>query len=115
MLVVRELTGREPLIIEPGNPVDTGAYRCPNSGYGMAGSYGSMTMPYEAFVTVWRSVSNGVSEIAGYGISTAGYSMPSRAVWASRKMADGQLSDADIYAAIDSVKMCGTRIWVRIL
>lgn len=115
MLVVRELTGRDPLIIEPGNPVDTGAYRCPNSGYGMAGSYGSLNMPYEAFVTVYRSVSDGVSDIAGYGISTSGYSIASRGVWVSRKMVDGQLSDADIYAAIDSVKMCGTRVWVRIL
>lgn len=115
VLVVRELTGRDPLIIEPGNPVDTGAYRCPNSGYGMAGSYGSLNMPYEAFVTVYRSVSDGVSDIAGYGISTSGYSIASRGVWVSRKMVDGQLSDADIYAAIDSVKMCGTRVWVRIL
>jgi hypothetical protein len=115
ILVVRELTGRDPLIIEPGNPVDTGAYNCPNSGYGMAGSYGSLSMPYEAFVTVYRSVSDGVSDIAGYSISTAGYSIASRGAWASRKMADGQLSDADIYAAIDSVKMCGTRVWVRIL
>ncbi|MBI6183472.1 hypothetical protein JEQ07_24135 [Serratia proteamaculans] len=115
VLVVRELTGKNPLIIEPANPVDTGAYGGPMIGYGVAGSYGSLAMPYEAFVTVYRSVGDGVADIAGYGISTAGYSMSSWGAYASKSMADGYLSDADIYAAIDSVKMCGTRVWVRIL
>lgn len=114
VLVVRELTGRDPLIIEPANPVDTGAYGGPMLGYGVAGSYGSLSMPYEAFVTVFRSVGDGVADVAGYRTPTAGYHIPSRAVYASRHMVDGDISDADIYAAIDSVKMCGTRIWVRI-
>lgn len=115
MLVVRELTGRDPLIIEPANPIDTGAYGGPMIGYGVAGSYGSLSMPYEAFVTVYRSVGEGVSRVAGYRISTSGYSIPSQGVYASKHMVEGDVSDSDIYAAIDSVKMCGTRVWVRIL
>jgi hypothetical protein len=109
------LTGRAPRIIEPWRPADTGAYRAPNSGYGVAGGYGSVLLPYQAFVVAFRPVSNaGIANVAGYGISTGGYSQPSRAEYASMTMVTGGVSDADIFASIDAVKPAGTIVWTRI-
>lgn len=113
--IVTALTGRAPTIIEPMRPADTGAYRATISGYGVAGAYGSMSLPYQAFVIAYRPVSNaGIAQVAGYRISTGGYGAPSRAEYASMDMVSGGVTDADIFAAIDAVKPAGTIVWTRI-
>lgn len=112
--VMQDLTGRTPLIFEPQRPMDTGAYSAPNSGYGMAGGYGSLLLPCQAFVTAFRPTGTGIPLVAGYGISTGGYGVASRAELAFMDMIQGAVTDADIYAAIDSVKPAGTTLWTRI-
>lgn len=112
--VLQDLTGRTPLVFEPQRPMDTGAYSAPNSGYGMAGGYGSLLLPCQAFVTAFRPTGTGIPLVAGYGISTGGYGVASRAELASMDMIQGAVTDADIYAAIDSVKPAGTTLWTRI-
>lgn len=113
--ILTSLTGRAPTIIEPTRPADTGAYRAPNSGYGVAGAYGSMSLPYQAFVIAYRPVSTaGLASVAGYGIPTGAYSTASQAEYASLTMVTGGVSDADIFAAIDAVKPAGTIVWTRI-
>ena len=112
--VLQDLTGRMPIVIEPSRPVDTGAYGGPAIGYGIAGAYGSMLMQYQAFVTAFRPIGSGIPLVAGYGVSTGGYGQASRASYASMSMMQGSVTDADIYAAIDSVKPVGTTIWTRI-
>jgi len=94
---------------------DTGAYRAPNCGYGVAGAYGSIVLPYQAFVIAYRPVSSaGIANVSGYSISTGGYGQPSQAEYASMSMVTGGVADADIFAAIDAVKPAGTIIWTRI-
>jgi hypothetical protein len=112
--VLQDLTGRTPLVFEPQRPADTGAYSAPNSGYGVAGGYGSLLLPYQAFVTAYRPAGTGIPLVAGYGISTGGYGVASRADLASMDMIQRAVTDADIYAAIDSVKPSGTTVWTRI-
>jgi len=112
--VLQNLTGRTPLVFEPLRPADTGCYGGPAIGYGMAGGYGSMLLPFQALVTAYRPTSSGVPLVAGYGISTGGYGQASRADYAAMSMIQGAVTDADIYAAIDSVKPAGTIIWTRI-
>lgn len=112
--VLQDLTGRTPMVFEPQRPADTGAYSAPNSGYGMAGGYGSLLLPCQAFVTAYRPTGTGIPLVAGYGISTGGYGVASRAELASMDMIQGAVTDADIYAAIDSVKPAGTTLWTRI-
>lgn len=112
--VLTDLTGRAPTIYEPQRPMDTGAYSAPSSGYGLAGSYGSMLIPYQAFVVAYRQASSGIPNVAGYGISTGGYGVASQADYASILQVIGFISDADIYAAIDSVKPAGTTVWTKI-
>ena len=112
--VLQDLTGRTPTIIEPPRPLDTGVYGGPYIGYGVAGSYGSMQMPYQAFVIAYRPTGTGIPNIAGYGYSTGAYNTPSQEEYASLSMIQGAVSDADIYAAIDSVKPVATVVWTRI-
>jgi hypothetical protein len=113
--VLEDLTGRTPIIFEPFRLQDCGAYRAPTSGYGVAGHYGSALLPYQAFVIAFRPLGSGIPLIAGYGVSTGGYHTPSRAAYASLGDALDGVSDADIYAAIDSVHCEGTIAWTRIV
>lgn len=87
--VMQDLTGRTPIVIEPRRPVDNGAYSQPVAFWGKAGRFGSLlTGPYECFVKAYRPLV-GSSQ---YGVT-----------------------DADIYAAIDSVRMNNVTVWVQIL
>lgn len=113
--VLTQLTGRAPVIIEPERPADTGAYGAPNSGYGSAGAYGSVLLPYQAFVQAFRPLTSGIPMIAGYGNSPAAYGIASQGgEYASLSMIQGAVQDADIYAAVDTVKPVGSTIWTQI-
>jgi hypothetical protein len=108
------LTGRTPLVFEPARPADTGGYNTNSMGYGLAGAYGSVRLPYQAFVTAYRPLTQGVPNIAGYGSPEGAYSTPSQTEYANPSLVLGVITDADIYAAIDSVKPAGTLVWSRI-
>jgi hypothetical protein len=111
--ILTDLTGRAPTIVEPQRPLDTGAYGYA-LGYGVAGAYGSLLMGYQAFVTAYRPTGTGIPFVQGYGTSVGGYSQPSQAEYADLSQVVGAVSDAAIYAAVDSVKPYGTIIWTRI-
>lgn len=89
------------------------SYQAALGGYSSAGAYGSLLMPYQAFVTAYRPTGTGFPYVAGYGISTGGYHTGSQAVYESIS-AQQTVSDSDIYAAIDAVKPAGTEVWVQI-
>jgi hypothetical protein len=112
--ILTDLTGRVPIVVEPQRPADTGAYGAPNSGYGLAGGYGSVLLPAQLFVTAFRPSGSGIPHVAGYGVSTGGYGVPSQAEYASMSMIRDQVGDDDIYAAVESVKVAGTTVWTRI-
>jgi hypothetical protein len=112
--VLTALTGRAPTIVESQRPADCGAYGAPNSGYGSAGAYGSMLIPYQAFVTAFRPLTSGAPYIAGYGSPSSGYGVASRGDYVSLASIVGSVSDADIYAAVDAVKPAATTLWTRI-
>jgi hypothetical protein len=113
--VLQDLTGRTPLIFEPMRPADTGGYgQAQGLAYGLAGGYGSLLLPYQGFVTAFRPTGSGIPLVAGYGISTGGYGQASRAEYGSMSMIQGAVTDADIYAAVDSVKPAGTTVWTAI-
>jgi hypothetical protein len=55
--------------------------------------------------------------LANYGATSGGpggYGVAARLEYASLSMIQGAVTDADIYAAVDSVKPAGTILWARI-
>lgn len=111
--VLTDLTGRAPKVIEPQRPLDCGAYGS-LYGYGTMGAYGSVVCQFDAFVRAYRPQGSGIPYVAGYGISSGGYSQASQADYASINSVLDYVTDANIYAAIDSVKPVATNIYVSI-
>ena len=112
---LESLTGQTPDIFEPLRVVDTGGYGVPTTGYSAGGRYGSALLPYQAFVTAYRPAGSGVPVVAGYGIPTGAYSTPSRSEYVNLASTLDVVTDSEIYAAIDRVKVAGTIIWTRIV
>lgn len=108
------LTGRTPWVFEPQRPADTGGYGTNSMGYGLAGGYGSLVMPHQAFVIAYRPIGQGIPNIAGYGVPQGAYATPSQAMYANPSLIQGAVTDADIFTAIDAVKPAGTTVWTRI-
>lgn len=107
------LTGRTPVIFEPARPADTGGYGIA-MGYGVAGGYGSLLLPFQAFVTAYRPAGQGIPLVAGYGAAPGGYGTPSGSEYASLAQVIGQVTDADILAAVGGAMPVGTVAWTRI-
>lgn len=112
--VLESLTGRKPDVFEPRRVLDTGAYGAPLSGYGAAGGYGSILLPYQAFVTAYQPLGTGIPLISGYNIPAGGYGIPSRAAYGDFSTITEPVSVTDIFSAIDSVKPAGVIAWARI-
>ena len=111
--LVEELTGLPPTIIETQRPGDTGGYGISTSGYGMAGHYGSWSIPCQAFVIVHRSVKpESIQGSPQYVMSAV--SGHSAAENDNIMMSSGTVSDTQIYAAIAEIKTLGTIVWVRV-
>jgi hypothetical protein len=115
--VLVDLTGFTPVIVEPQNPADCGGYGAPSCGYGAAGYYGSMLLPYQGFVHAFRPSTSGIPNMAGYG-NVTGYAPGGYGSglieYGSLSMIQGAVTDADIYAAVASVIPEGTIAWMEI-
>ncbi len=94
--------------------MDTGAYNTNIFGYGAAGGYGSLVLPSQAFVIAYRPAGSGIPYIAGFGNPEGAYNTPSQTEYASLNQVIGNVTDADIYAAIDAVKPAGSIIWTQL-
>ncbi|MFB4339889.1 hypothetical protein RAC90_05280 [Pantoea sp. CS_6] len=112
--ILVELTGNVPKIFEPLRPLDTGSYGGPMIGYGIAGGYGSVMIPYQAFVIAYRPKGTGIPYIAGYESTPSGYSVASRGQYVSQEMVTGKVTDAQVYEAVAAVKMEGSIVWVKL-
>ncbi len=105
--VLTDLTGRAPVLFEPARIADTGAYATPSFAYGAAGAWGSFNLPFQVFVTARRPQGAAIANIAGYGT-------PGPIARANLSMVSGQVTDADIYAAIASVMPTASTAWTSI-
>ncbi len=105
--VLQDLTGRAPTLFEPARPADTGAYGGPALGYGVAGAWGNLLLPFQVFVSAYRPPPSGIAKVAGYG--TGG-----PLARASLTETGGQVTDLDIYAAVTSVMPTASIAWTHI-
>lgn len=112
VLALQTLTGRLPYIFEPRNPADTGGYNAA-MGYGVAGGYGSMTLPYQFFIKAFRPDNLAVSNACGFGVGPGGYNAPP-AFYADTSQFQGYISDIEIYACIAAMVPTTSIAWTII-
>lgn len=112
------LTGIEPKLYEPWNPLDNACYNVPSlGGYSTFGSYGSGSYPYQGFIDVYVNAFEGMANYGGYNSNVLAYNTldPQAFNWYGGDSLNTDIvSDADIYQTINLTKPEGTVSWVRI-
>ena len=116
--MLQDLTGRPPQIFEPARSGDTGGYgsSAGDGGgvvYGCAGGWGSLTLPFQCFITAYRPIGAGIAMISGWSSNGGAYGHGA-IEYASLTMVQAQVTDADIYNAIADVLPVATIGWTRI-
>jgi hypothetical protein len=116
--VLTDLTGRPPDIFEPARATDTGGWGGSNGdggglGYGVAGGWGSLSLPFQCFVVAYRPLGAGIAGVSGWGGPTGGYGCGSLE-YASADMVQGQVTDADIFRAVADTMPVASIAWTRI-
>lgn len=114
-----DLTGITPKIFEPRNPSDTGGYNLGGVGYGVAGGWGDLLLPFQFFITAFRPSGGGVAKVAGYGNlhvgvtnSPGGYG--SGAIqYITPAMIAGAVTDDAIYSTIAATIPAATIAWTQ--
>ena len=115
------LTGRAPVIFEQFNPGSTGALGNGTLALGAAGGLGNLELPFQEFVTAYRASGSasgaGVAGLMGLypgsGPAYGGLGHGAEALTNATLYA-GQVTDADIYAAIAAQIPAGNIAWTRI-
>jgi hypothetical protein len=110
---VEDLTGRTPTIFEPMLSTDTGGYSRGGIGYGAAGGWGNMSLPFQCFVTAYRPSGSGIAVVSGWGGPVGAYGIGA-IEYAGLAMVQGQVTDSDIMAAIADVMPVAAIAWTRI-
>jgi hypothetical protein len=106
-LALTQMTGRAPAIFEPARAEDTGGYTVGGVGYGVAGGWGNLQLPYQFFLTVFRPQEAGIAFLAGYG--TGG--VP---VYGSLAMETDAPTDSALVAAVPPLLPAATIAWCRL-
>lgn len=119
---VTALTGKPPVIFEPWNTFDTGAYSSPrntgapqygSSGYAVGqGGYGNMLLNDQVFMKITRGSGSGVPGVEGYGNNIGGYGAGAIEYVGTSSELWG-ITDAMIYQMVNNTKPTGTTMWVQ--
>lgn len=105
---LRDLTGRSAEVFEPARPGDTGGYSTGGLAYGAAGAYGSLTLPFQCFVTAHRPLGMGIPLVGGYG-------SPGPLAYANLGWIAAEVTDADILTTVADLMPVGSIAWIRIV
>ena len=109
---VTDLTGRAPRIFEPARPADTGGW-ARAAGYSRAGAWASLGYPFQCFVIAYRPQGTGIAQVSGWNQPAGGWN-GGAIEYASLAMITGQVTDADIYAAIADAMPAAATAWTAI-
>lgn len=112
--VLFDLTGNHPTIQENARPLDNGAYDVPIWGYDVAGAYSGDDLVYQVFITIARPLQSGIPNIPGYDDPQGAYDIPTLEYTDSSMSVGVQVTDADIFAAAESVRPDGVIYWINI-
>jgi hypothetical protein len=102
------LTGQTPIIFEPARTSDTGGYTVGGIGFGMAGGWGSLILPFQFFITVVRPRGAGIANLAGYGSG----GVPA---YGNLALQETGISDSIIQAAVPPLLPVSTLAWMKIV
>lgn len=107
--VLTLITGRTPDIFEPSNTNDSGGWDGAFYWDTGVGKWGA-PMPYQSFVTAYRPLTNAQSlgELDSWR-----WSWDSYGAWSDQQITS--ITDAAIIAAVESTRMTGSIVWMRIL
>jgi len=122
------LTGRAPVVLEPNRPADIAIMGAPTVGgqnymgiqtgmYSGPARMGSMSVPYQAFITAYRPQVTGGSAGGAFmdAPKQAALNTPlAKSYMNSLTFQTSGATDADIYQAADQAKPAGTILWVAI-
>lgn len=106
--VLTLVTGRVPDIFEPSNTTDSGGWDGGAYWDTGVGKWGA-PMPYQCFVTAYRPI-GGVQDLGEY--DTWRMSWDSYGAWSDNPVT--AVTDAAIIAAVESTRMKGIVVWLRI-
>lgn len=106
--VLTLITGRVPTIFEPSNTADSGGWDGAFYWDTGVGKWGA-PMPYQSFVTAYRPL-GGAQSLAEW--DTYRFSWDSYGAWSDDPVT--AITDAAIIAAVESTRMTGTVVWLRI-
>ncbi|HQT89692.1 MAG TPA: hypothetical protein PK677_14285 [Acidiphilium sp.] len=81
--------------------------------YGEAGAYGALNLPFQFFVRATRPSTGGVANVDGWGGVIGGYGVGA-IEYVDSDLVSGQITDAEIYAAIESCTPAGSIAWTQI-
>ena len=122
--VLQDLTGNTPEIFEPANTGDTGGYGSGDAkvwtglAYNDAGGYGSLQLPFQAFITIARPLDNGIANVMGYyegsGWAGGGYGVGALE-YANPSIISDTIPDSEIYATIAATAPVATIMWTKII
>lgn len=106
------ITGIAPVVFEPARPQDTGGLNCGSFALGVAGGLGSLSYPFQAFVTAFRPPGTGIAGVPGLGNPQGALNVGTFECAGASQLSG--ITDMDIYAAIDSTRTGGVTLWSRI-
>ena len=106
--VLTLITGRTPDIFEPSNTTDSGGWDGAFYWDTGVGKWGA-PMPYQSYVTAYRPITNtqSLGELDSWR-----WSFDSYGAWSDAPVT--AVTDAAIIAAVESTRMTGTIVWMRI-
>jgi hypothetical protein len=111
--VVTTLTGKAPIIFEPWNTGDTGGWDTGTVGFDLAGAWGDPALIAQSFITVTRPGVEGIPNVSGWDNGAGGWDVGS-IEWTDQSMIVGNVTDSDIYDAVNVTRATGTIAWVAI-
>ncbi len=113
-LSLNRLVGQDPVIIEPWNPGDCGAWDGPIA-WDTAGHWGHLDLPWQGFVQTRRpmSVLTPPGPVLAAWDGAAGWDQPT--LYFADALQAQVIPDSVVYDAINAVKPEGTTVWVQFL
>jgi hypothetical protein len=110
-----DMTGYEPVMVEPWRPQDTGGWGA-GSYWGAMGAWGNEKLPHQAFITAYRPLppTGSFAGLAGWGTLAGGWGV-GNAYWSNQSVTASSVNDEDIYNTVQQTKAFGTDVWVRII